>query len=174
MTRSAGVVAALRSTSTRNFLVVPLAVFAEQALRRRQVHAGWAVPAACGYLQYRLCGRYRSSRGGGGPGLSNPPVHLVTTGPYALTRNPMYLGHLVFLASLSMATRSPVALAYTSWSVVWFDRRAGEDERRLETMFGEEYRRYCRRVPRWLPVTVRRVDRLSTISSGHNAKPRCT
>lgn len=143
-------VAALKSTSTRNFVVVPLVVLAEQALSRRRVHPGWAAAAACGYLQYRLCGRYRSSRGGGGPGLSNPPVALVTTGPYALTRNPMYLGHLIFLASLSMATRSPLALAYTSWAVAWFDRRAAGDEQRLEKMFGDEYRRYCQRVPRWL------------------------
>lgn len=162
MSRTEGVAAALKSTSTRNFLVVPLVVLAEQALRRRRLHPGWAVPAACGYLQYRLCGRYRSSRGGGGPGLSNPPVDLVTTGPYALTRNPMYLGHLVFLASLTMATRSPVALAYTSWSAAWFDRRAEGDERRLETMFGEEYRLYCRRVPRWLPGPARRAGRLAT------------
>lgn len=145
-------VAALRSTSTRNFVVVPLVVLAEQAVRRRPVRVGWAVPAACGYLQYRLCGRYRTSRGGGGPGLSNPPVSLVTSGPYALTRNPMYLGHLVFLASLSMGTGSPLALAYTAWAVPWFDRRAADDEQRLDTMFGDDYQRYRRRVPRWLPA----------------------
>lgn len=144
-------VAVLKSTSTRNFVAVPLVVLAEQAVRRRPVRPGWAVPAACGYLQYRLCGRYRTSHGGGGPGLSNPPVSLVTSGPYALTRNPMYLGHLVFLASLSMGTGSPVALAYTAWTWPWFDRRAAADEQRLEAMFGDEYQRYRQRVPRWLP-----------------------
>lgn len=143
---------AVQSTSKRNFVAVPLVVLAEQAISRRRLHPRWAVPAAFGYLQYRLSGRYRTSRGGGGPGLSNPPVALVTSGPYALTRNPMYLGHLIFLASLTMATRSPVALAYTSWAVAWFDRRAAGDEERLGQLFGEEYRDYRGRVPRWLPI----------------------
>lgn len=142
--------AALRSTSTRNFIAVPLVVLAEQAASRRRVHLRWALPAAAGYLQYRWCGRYRTARGGGGPGMSNPPDALVTTGPYALTRNPMYLGHLLFLASLTAATRSPLALAYASWSVAWFDHRAADDEARLTTRFGEEYRRYCEQVPRWV------------------------
>jgi len=31
---------------------------------------------------------------GGGPGLETPPEWRVSVGPYAYTRNPMYLGHL--------------------------------------------------------------------------------
>src|SRR6266850_278886 len=54
-----------------------------------------------GYLQYRLCGLYRIKRGGGGPGLDIPPERLVSTGPYACTRNPMYLGHIIFLTGLT-------------------------------------------------------------------------
>ena len=146
------VAVALRSTSTRNFLAVPAVLLAEQGLARRRVRPAWLVPAVGGYLQYRLCGSYRTSRGGGGPGMSNPPTDLVTTGPYALTRNPMYLGHVVFLASLTLATRSPVALAYGAYSLQWFDRRAAEDEERLHELFGDEYERYRRRVSRWLPT----------------------
>ncbi|MDE3206594.1 MAG: isoprenylcysteine carboxylmethyltransferase family protein [Acidobacteriota bacterium] len=142
---------ARESTSTRNFVAVPAVVLAEQALSRRHVRPAWATLAAWGYLQYRLCGRYRTARGGGGPGLSNPPVSLVTTGPHALSRNPMYLGHLIFLAALTVGTGSPLALAYTAWSLAWFDRRAAGDESRLAEHFGEEYLRYRERVARWAP-----------------------
>lgn len=133
-------------------MAVPTVVLVEQALSRRRVRPVWASLAVCGYLQYRLCGRYRTARGGGGPGLSNPPVSLVTTGPYALSRNPMYLGHLVFLAALTLGTRSPLALAYTGWSLAWFDRRAAGDETSLAERFGEEYLRYRERVARWAPL----------------------
>ena len=142
----------LRSTPTRTFLAVPAVVLAEQALSRRPLHLRWAPALAWGFLQYRLAGQYRLARAGGPPGLSQGrPDTLVTTGPYAVTRNPMYLGHLVFLTGLTLVTRSPVALAATAALVPWFDERARADHARLLTFFGEDYEQYAARVPRWLP-----------------------
>ena len=142
----------LRSTSTRTFAAVPAMVLAEQALARRPLHLRWAPLLVWGYLQYRLSGTYRVTRAGGPPGMSQGvPERLVTTGPYALTRNPMYLGHLVFLAGLTLTTRSPLSLAVTSALVPWFDERARQDHRRLVPLFGPPYERYAARVPRWLP-----------------------
>lgn len=142
----------LRSTSTRTFVLVPAAVLLERALARRPLHARWAPLLAWGYLQYRLCGRYRTTRGGGGPGMSRRPDQLVVTGPYAVTRNPMYLGHLVFLLGCSLVSRSPVAAATTAVLSVWFDRRVRDDEAGLREVFGGQYEEYCRRTPRWLPA----------------------
>ena len=142
----------LRGTSTRTFLAIPLAVLAEQALRRRPLHPGWAPVMVWGYLQYRLAGTYRITRAGGPPGMSQgQPERLVTTGVYAHTRNPMYMGHMVFLTGLTLATRSPLSLAVTAGLVHWFDERARADHRRLITIFGKPYREYAARVPRWLP-----------------------
>jgi steroid 5-alpha reductase family enzyme len=59
-----------------------------------------------GYLQYRLCGQYRGKRSGGGPGPEVPPERLVSSGIYAYTRNPMYLGHIIFLIGLTLTLRS--------------------------------------------------------------------
>lgn len=144
----------LRSTSTRTFVAIPLGVAIEQAVSRRRIRPGWLVLAGSGYLQYRLAGSYRLPRAGGPPGMSQGrPERLVTSGPYALTRNPMYLGHLMFVAGLTMTTRSPVALAATVALVPWFQERARTDERRLVDLFGPDYEDYCRRVPRWLPGT---------------------
>lgn len=143
--------ASLRSTSTRTFVAVPVAVAAEQLLRRRAVHLAWAPLLGWGYLQYRLAGTYRRRLGGGPPGMSQGhPERLVTTGVYAYTRNPMYLGHLIFLVGLTLMTRSPVALAVTAGSMPWFDARARTDESRLAKQFGAQYTAYRDRVPRWI------------------------
>ena len=142
----------LRGTSTRTFLAIPAVVLAEQAVARRPLHLGWTPVMAWGYLQYRLAGDYRIARAGGAPGMSQgQPERLVTSGVYARTRNPMYLGHLVFLAGLTLVTRSPGALAVAAGHVHWFDERARTDHERLVGIFGEPYVRYAARVPRWLP-----------------------
>ena len=83
---------------------------------------------AWGYLQYRLCGRYRIKHGGGGPSLETPPDRVVSTGPYAYTRNPMYLGHLIYLLGLSLTLRSWLGAVITVAVALWFHRRVIGDE----------------------------------------------
>ena len=142
-----------KSTSNRTFIVWPLLLLALQTvLDRGWPHVNpWALPLlAWGYAQYRWVGGLRAARGGGGPGLSNPPERLVADGPYRLTRNPMYLGHLIFFAGLA------VLLSGVAWIVliahaVWFDRRVRSDERHLLALFGAPYRDYLGRVRRWIP-----------------------
>jgi protein-S-isoprenylcysteine O-methyltransferase Ste14 len=113
----------------------------------------WAFPLlAWGYLQYRLAGRYRLRRGGGGPGMDRPPERLVTSGPFALCRNPMYLGHLIFLAGLAISLRSWVGAALVLGTAAWLQFRVRRDERRLAQRFGEPYMQYCSRVKRWIPA----------------------
>jgi len=144
----------LRSTSNRTFVLWPLLLMALQAL-----HDGgwphlnlWALPLlAWGYGQYRWVGNLRAEQGGGGPGLSNPPLCLVTTGPYAWTRNPMYLGHLIFLLGLALLLSGPAWLVFAAHAL-WFDRRVRDDEANLRELFGEPCRDYMRRVKRWIPA----------------------
>ncbi|MPZ72578.1 MAG: hypothetical protein GEU74_05000 [Nitriliruptorales bacterium] len=142
----------LRSTSTRTFVLWPALVAAEQLLSGRALRPRWAPLLAWGYLQYRWSGAYRTRVGGGGPGMSRPPERVVTSGIYRWTRNPMYLGHQIFLAGVALATRSPLAVALFAVHVPWFDARARDDERALEAQFGATYDAYRRTVPRWLPV----------------------
>lgn len=140
------------STSRRNFLLTPAVVAIVQLAQRRPVDLRWTPLLAVGYLLYDKVGDYRTARGGGGPGQSGPPPErIVETGPYAITRNPMYLGHLVFLLGLALATRSPVGAAALAVNVPWFNRHAQRDEERLTELFGEDYTAYRDRVPRWLP-----------------------
>jgi protein-S-isoprenylcysteine O-methyltransferase Ste14 len=148
----------LSSTPTRTFLIWPVVVAAEQALSRRRLHATGLPLMAAGYAAYRLAGAYRVPRAGGPPGMSQGmPERLVEDGPYRWTRNPMYAGHLAFLAGLALSTRSPVAAGLLGWHVRWFGDRVGKDEQRLAERFGAAYDEYCARTPRWLPRPVRRV-----------------
>jgi protein-S-isoprenylcysteine O-methyltransferase Ste14 len=142
----------LRSTSTRTFVALPVALAAEQAVRRAPLHPAAAPLLAAGYAAYKLAGSYRIGRAGGPPGMSQGmPDRLVTTGVYAWTRNPMYLGHLTFMTGAALLTRSPLAIGALALAGPWFGRRVAADEARLTTAFGTEYEQYCQRVPRWLP-----------------------
>jgi protein-S-isoprenylcysteine O-methyltransferase Ste14 len=105
-----------------------------------------------GYLQYRLVGRYRLRHGGGGPGMQTPPERLVTSGPYAYCRNPMYLGHIIFLTGVALTLRSELAALIAVASAVWFHFRVRRDEQRLAERFGAPYREYTARVKRWIPA----------------------
>jgi protein-S-isoprenylcysteine O-methyltransferase Ste14 len=143
----------LKSTSNRTFVLWPALLLLARAL----IDGGWprfnpwGLPLmAWGLAQYWGVGRLRSARGGGGPGLANPPERLVTTGPYRFTRNPMYLGHLIFLMGLGVALSWPAWLVFLG-HCVWFDRRVRGDEAHLALLFGEAYRDYTTRVRRWVP-----------------------
>jgi len=144
----------LKSTSNRTFIAWPIALYGAEALLQRgppAIHS-WALPLlAWGYLQYKWVGVYRTRNGGGGPGISVPPQRIVASGPYRWTRNPMYTGHIIYLAGIALALGSWVAAAVLALHLVWFDRRVKEDEARLAALFGEPYREYCRRVKRWIP-----------------------
>lgn len=112
----------------------------------------WGLPLlAWGYLQYRLCGNYRTRLGGGGPGISVPPERIVEQGLYRWVRNPMYLGHLIFFLGLAVTLRSWIAGGVFVFHAFWFDRRVREDEARLRERFGAAYEGYCARVKRWIP-----------------------
>src|SRR5262245_33862807 len=77
---------------------------------------------------------------------------LVTGGPYALCRNPLY--GLSMLAGLGMglASRSVILLAGTIGLLALLHLRAiGDEERRLLARHGEAFQRYCQEVPRFLP-----------------------
>ena len=145
----------LGGTSFRTFVLSPVLVVAfELWLNHGRLRLEpWAFPLlAWGYLQYRLAGRYRLRRGGGGPGMDRPPERLVTSGPFALCRNPMYLGHLIFLAGLALSLRSWVGAALVLGTAAWLQVRVRRDERRLAQRFGEPYMQYCSRVKRWIPA----------------------
>jgi hypothetical protein len=144
----------LRRTPVQTFLFVPLATIAAESVLRsgRLAFEPLFVPLmAWGFAQYRLSGLYRLRRGGGGPGLATPPERLVDTGIYAWTRNPMYLGHVLYMIGVALVFQSLVAAALAVLRAVWFHRRILGDEKKLARHLGDPYVRYTHRVKRWIP-----------------------
>jgi len=78
---------------------------------------------------------------------------LAHTGPYALIRNPMYVGNLLVIAGLTTASELvwvlPIALAW-GWAVYSLVCAAYEEPRLLR-WYGGEYARYRAAVPAWIP-----------------------
>ena len=141
-------------TPVRTFVIYPVvALVWEVVIDGVQFEPNlWFAPLMIwGYLQYRLCGRYRLSRGGGGPGLETPPDRLVATGFYAYTRNPMYLGHIIFLTGLTLALKSSLAALITIATAIWFHIRVVGDEKKLVQRLGQPYVNYLASVKRWIP-----------------------
>ena len=144
----------LSRTPVRTFLLYPSATL----LWEWVIHSGtieinfWFLPLMIwGFLQYRLCGTYRRNRGGGGPGPQIPADQLVSSGLYAYTRNPMYLGHIIFLSGLTLTLRSWLAAVITLGVAVWFHFRVLADERQLAVKLGAPYVAYTKSVKRWVP-----------------------
>lgn len=76
---------------------------------------------------------------------------LAVTGPYAHTRNPLYLGSMLIAAGFAVALLSwPVALVLAAGFCVIYVPVIASEERFLRAAF-PEFEQYCRRVPRLIP-----------------------
>ncbi|HYK98017.1 MAG TPA: isoprenylcysteine carboxylmethyltransferase family protein [Candidatus Acidoferrales bacterium] len=77
---------------------------------------------------------------------------LVTAGPYALVRHPMYLGIVLFHIGASLALESTLLLAATLLYVVPLTAiRIVAEDKVLAAAFGEAFASYRQRVPTLLP-----------------------
>jgi protein-S-isoprenylcysteine O-methyltransferase Ste14 len=79
------------------------------------------------------------------------PDTLLTEGPYAISRNPMYVGWILIYMGIALVTNSLWILALLApvAAYIHFVDVLGE-ERALEQEFGEAYRAYRQRVRRYL------------------------
>ena len=85
--------------------------------------------------------------------LPNSPTNdaLVTSGLFAVTRNPMYLGMVVFciggalwMERAAMLLAPFLMFAVANWVFIPFE------EAKMRRQFGDSFDAYCRRVRRWL------------------------
>lgn len=91
---------------------------------------------------------------------------LITGGPYAHVRNPLYLGRLLILTGVAIAARMPyfvnlgvLAVGYAVFFGYYMPRKERTEPKRLEQIHGEPFRRYFEAVPAILPRVSRYDDR---------------
>jgi protein-S-isoprenylcysteine O-methyltransferase Ste14 len=91
-------------------------------------------------------------QGLGTPAPVFPTKHLVVTGLYRHVRNPMYVGVIALIAGQGLLFGNLRVLEYGA--LVWLAFYLfvlSYEEPKLRRTFGDEYREFCRNVPRWLP-----------------------
>jgi protein-S-isoprenylcysteine O-methyltransferase Ste14 len=77
---------------------------------------------------------------------------LVDTGPFALVRNPLYLGNIALWAGFALTAGLPwIAPIIVIMLGAVYHAIVRWEEGLLETRLGAAYREYAARVPRWLP-----------------------
>ena len=96
-----------------------------------------------------------------GHGTPNPVAHperLVTEGPYAWSRHPLYLARHLILLGAAWILASPATLVLTILLFLIVESvMIPREEARLAARFAEHYEAYRKRVSKW--VTVRRPNR---------------
>lgn len=120
----------------------------------RALFAAGAVIAGWAWMIFHLKGNTKT------PGESS--AVLVTSGPYSLTRNPMYLGLTIAYIGFDVNKAQIVplitlllVLAYVNWIVIPIE------EERLHEVFGPVYDSYRLRVHRWLGFRSRSARHVS-------------
>ncbi|WP_333782903.1 isoprenylcysteine carboxylmethyltransferase family protein [Nitratireductor aquibiodomus] len=74
----------------------------------------------------------------------------MTSGPFAVSRNPIYLGNSMILAGIALVSGNPWFLVLLVIACFLTQKLAIEpEERHLALRFGKKYRDYQKRVRRW-------------------------
>ncbi len=77
--------------------------------------------------------------------------HLVTTGPYACVRHPLYSGMIGWAASVSLLTANWIFVAVCALSIAGVVGRVPKEEQMMIEAFGDEYKAYMQRTGRFFP-----------------------
>jgi protein-S-isoprenylcysteine O-methyltransferase Ste14/pimeloyl-ACP methyl ester carboxylesterase len=86
----------------------------------------------------------------------SPPRHLVSSGPYRVSRNPMYAGVGMVLLGWAIGFRSATLLVYALVLTIAFHLRiVRAEEPSLARTHRDAWTRYAARVPRWIFPTRR-------------------
>jgi len=75
---------------------------------------------------------------------------LITTGTFAISRNPVFVAFIVFFLGLFLAYPNMITLALLVFSMIMIHRQILREENFLKSHYGKEYEGYCSRIRRYI------------------------
>jgi protein-S-isoprenylcysteine O-methyltransferase Ste14 len=79
------------------------------------------------------------------------PVTIITTGPFARSRNPIYLGDMMVLSGVILSHGAwPCLILLPIFAAILTRRFIAPEEARLKQNFGTDFEHYIKKTPRWL------------------------
>ena len=125
-------------------------IFVQQLLPNG-LHNSGAIIFVIGFVIMVSCIISFAVKGRGTLSPADPTKKLVTTGLYKFSRNPMYVGVTLILIGEAIFFQSVVLLIYSLSIFIAFNIfTILVEEPRLRNNFGEEYKKYCDKVRRWI------------------------
>jgi protein-S-isoprenylcysteine O-methyltransferase Ste14 len=128
---------------------------------RWRVPAGYPVGIAAFWfarpqIKWLLCGAGIAICGllirGYAAGHLRKHQQLATSGPYAFTRNPLYLGSALLAAGFSVASHSLIStLLLAAYLAIFYPMVIRREQGELERQYGAAFVEYSSRVPVFLP-----------------------
>jgi hypothetical protein len=94
---------------------------------------------------------------------------LVTDGPYAYSRNPQYVGFILFIVGMTLYWPTLITIPMGTVLCFVYYRLARSEEKALQATFGNTYNEYARRVPMFLgrkTYKIFQLPRKPTITEG--------
>lgn len=126
----------------------PAALLPRPIAPLRRLAGAVPVLGGLGLVGWAVAAMYRA---GTGPDPRHPSSALVVDGPFRFSRNPIYLGMTAIYLGIALWRNARWCAALLPITLLLIQRGVIErEETYLHARFGEAYRAYQRRVPRWL------------------------
>lgn len=82
--------------------------------------------------------------------VENTPQGLITTGAFAISRNPIYVSFAMLLVGQFLIYTSWILLIYIFIAIITFHRQVLKEEKFLKEQYTKEFDAYCKMVRRYL------------------------
>lgn len=85
---------------------------------------------------------------------------LVTSGPYSISRNPLYVGTMLMFVGYACFFGFAAAIAFGLFHLIRYQRIIRCEELVLSREWGRQFDRFLQTTGRWLPTNVRQLRRI--------------